>query len=226
MTKILVIEDELFVRENIVDLLEAEDFDVFSTENGILGILWAQENLPDLVICDVMMPTISGHDVLAEMRDMPETELIPFIFLTAMADKDDIRHAMELGADDYLTKPFTRDELLNGITTRLLKHARLMKQFNDERQRAKVLEQRVRELEELQITEQLSNEYQQALHKINTAVNLVRKIYPGKDSSLTSSNIEMIRDTCATEITLLKQRSDVQANITSSNKILASILEN
>ncbi len=94
MTKILVIEDELFVRENIVDLLEAEEFEVFSTENGILGILWAQENIPDLVICDVMMPEINGHDVLAEMRDLPGTELTPFIFLTAMADKGDIRHGM------------------------------------------------------------------------------------------------------------------------------------
>ena len=151
MTKILVIEDELFVRENIVELLEAEDFEVFSTENGILGILWAQDNRPDLVICDVMMPEINGYDVLAEMRQLPTTALIPFIFLTAMADKRDIRHGMELGADDYLTKPFNRTELLNAINARLAKQEKLMKQCNEEHQRAEALEQKIKELEQLQI---------------------------------------------------------------------------
>ena len=151
MTKILVIEDELFVRENIVELLEAEDFEVFSTENGILGILWAQDNRPDLVICDVMMPEINGYDVLAEMRQLPTTSLIPFMFLTAMADKGDIRYGMELGADDYLIKPFTRTELLNAINARLAKQEKLMKQYNEEHQRAEALEQKIKELEQLQI---------------------------------------------------------------------------
>ena len=135
MTKILVIEDELFVRENIVELLEAEDFEVFNTDNGILGILWAQDNIPDLVICDVMMPEMNGHEVLSTMRELPTISLIPFIFLTAMADKGDIRHGMELGADDYLTKPFTRKELLNAINARLAKQEKLMKQYNEEHKR-------------------------------------------------------------------------------------------
>lgn len=226
MTKILVIEDELFVRENIVDLLEAEDFEVFSTENGILGILWAQENIPDLVICDVMMPEMSGHDVLAEMRELPETMLIPFIFLTAMADKGDIRHGMELGADDYLTKPFTRDELLNAISSRLLKQAQLMKQYHDEHQRTKVLEQKIKELEQLQIKDKLSQEYQQALLKISTAVNLIGKIRFGKNHSLTERNLQMIREICAAEITLLKQFPELEAQICSKNKVFASILRN
>ena len=226
MTKILVIEDELFVRENIVDLLEAEDFEVFSTENGILGILWAQENIPDLVICDVMMPEMSGHDVLAEMRELPETTLIPFIFLTAMADKGDIRHGMELGADDYLTKPFTRDELLNAIDSRLLKQAKLMKQYYDEHQRTKVLEQKIKELEQLQIKDKLSQEYQQALLKISTAVNLIGKIQSGQNRSLSEPNLQMIRETCAAEIALLKQLPDWEAQICAKNKVFSSILQN
>ncbi len=159
MTKILVIEDELFVRENIVELLEAEDFEVFSTENGILGILWAQDNRPDLVICDVMMPEMNGYDVLAEMRQLPTIALTPFIFLTAMADKKDIRYGMELGADDYLTKPFTRTELLNAINARLAKQEKLMKQYNEEHQRAEALEQKIKELEQLQIQEEISQEF-------------------------------------------------------------------
>jgi two-component system, OmpR family, alkaline phosphatase synthesis response regulator PhoP len=222
MTKILVIEDELFVRENIVDLLEAEDFEVFSTDNGILGILWAQENLPDLVICDVMMPKINGHDVLAEMRELPATALTPFIFLTAMADKGDIRHGMELGADDYLTKPFTREELLGTIESRLLKQAKLMKQYHDERQRNQILEEKVKELEQLQIQEDLSQEYQQALLKINTAINLIQKIQPGQKSD---RHLQLIRETCAAEIALLKQIPNLSTRIQTQNQALALILQ-
>lgn len=212
MTKILVIEDELFVRENIVDLLEAEDFEVFSTENGILGILWAQENLPDLVICDVMMPEINGHEVLAEMRELPGTMLTPFIFLTAMADKGDIRHGMELGADDYLTKPFTREELLSAIDSRLLKQARLMKQYDDEQQRVRALEQKIKELEQFQLQKDISQEYKQALLKINTAINLIQKIQPGQKRD---RNLKIIQETCIEEIALLKKFPNLYAQIQS-----------
>lgn len=229
MTKILVIEDELFIRENIVDCLEAEDFEVFSTENGILAILWAQENMPDLVISDVMMPEISGHEILAEMRDIPETELIPFVFLTAMADKDDIRHGMELGADDYLTKPFTRDELLNAVNSRLLKQAKLMKQYYDEQQKTKILKQKIKELEELQIKDKLSREYEQALLKISTAINLVKKIQPKPEDSsnvsLTERNLQTIRESCAAEIAMIRQLPHLEAQLCSKNKMLSLILQ-
>ena len=222
MTKVLVIEDELFVRENIVDLLEAEDFEVFSTENGILGVLWAQENEPDLVICDVMMPEMSGHDVLAEMRELPETSLTPFIFLTAMADKGDIRHGMELGADDYLTKPFTRDELLNAISTRLLKHATLMKQYHDEQKRAEVLEQRVKNLEALQTKEKLTQEYQQALLKIDTAFKLIDKMQSGQKRD---RYIPIIKQACAKEIALLKKVPSLESKICAKNSMLAAVFQ-
>ena len=212
MTKILVIEDELFVRENIVELLEAEDFEVFNTDNGILGILWAQENIPDLVICDVMMPEINGHEVLAEMRELPTTALTPFIFLTAMADKGDIRLGMELGADDYLTKPFTREELLNAINARLAKQEKLMKQYNEEHKRVEVLEQKVKELEQLQIQKEISQEYKQALLKINTAINLIQKIQPAQKRD---RNLKIIQEIYAGEIALLKQVPDLYAQIQS-----------
>ncbi|MCC0178499.1 response regulator [Waterburya agarophytonicola K14] len=146
MTTILVIEDDVFIKENIVELLEAECFDVFSTNNGILAISWAKENNPDLIICDVMMPEIKGDEVLTAIREIPEITLTPFIFLTAMSNKTDIRYGMELGADDYLTKPFTRQELLKSIYSRLLKQAMFMKRYNDEHQRVEILEQKIREL--------------------------------------------------------------------------------
>ncbi|MGD1921378.1 MAG: response regulator transcription factor [Pleurocapsa sp.] len=222
MAKILVIEDELSIRENIVDLLEAEEFEVFSTSNGILGILWAKENKPDLVICDVMMPEISGHEVLEEIREIPETMLTPFIFLTAMSDKEDIRNGMELGADDYLTKPFTRQELLNAIDSRLLRQAKLMKQYNDEHQRAKILEQRIKELEELQIQDEISQKYLEALLKINTAVNLIKKIKPGQKRD---RNLRNIKENYTNEISLLKLIPNIE-EIYARNQPLSMILHN
>ena len=222
MTKILIVEDELFVRENIVDLLEAEDFEVFSTENGILGILWAQENLPDLIICDVMMPEINGHEVIEEIRKLPETALTPFIFLTAMSDKDDIRQGMELGADDYLTKPFTRNELLSAISSRLLKHAKVMEQYNEEHQKVEILERQLQEIKELQIKQEINKEYRQALSKINTAIKLINKIQPGQKRDRT---ITLVKQTCSTDIATLKKHPDLEAKICSQSQTLATIFQ-
>lgn len=128
MTKILVIEDDQLVRENIIELLEAEEFATVAAENGSIGVLLAKAERPDLIICDVMMPVLDGHGVLQELRSYEETATIPFIFLTAKADQIDQRQGMELGADDYLTKPFTRAEILKAINTRLEKQALLERQ--------------------------------------------------------------------------------------------------
>ncbi len=123
MTKILVIEDEQPVRANILDLLEAEEFNVLVAENGAIGLQLAIAHLPDLIICDVMMPELDGYGVVQALRQNPSTATIPFIFLTAKADRSDLREGMSLGADDYLTKPFRPKELLQAIATRLEKQA-------------------------------------------------------------------------------------------------------
>ena len=128
MKKVLVIEDERSIRENILELLEAEDFDAIAVENGIKGIEMAKQSKPDLIICDVMMPELDGYGVLKALRSEPSTAMIPFIFLTALADKNDTRRGMELGADDYLTKPCTPEELLKAIATRLEKQAAISQQ--------------------------------------------------------------------------------------------------
>lgn len=119
---ILVIEDEDSIRELIVTLLIAEDYQVLEAENGQIGVGIAIENRPDLIICDIMMPGMDGYGVLEILQADPETETIPFIFLTAKGTKENIRQGMNLGADDYLTKPFTTYELLDAIKTRLRKH--------------------------------------------------------------------------------------------------------
>ena len=123
MSRILVIEDELSVRENILARLEAEGFDTLDADNGLNGVELALAHKPDLIICDVMMPELDGYGVLSMLRHNPITATIPFVFLTAKADKMDLRQGMEMGADDYLTKPFTRTELLGAIAARLQKQA-------------------------------------------------------------------------------------------------------
>ncbi|WP_041226144.1 hybrid sensor histidine kinase/response regulator [Crinalium epipsammum] len=128
MKKILVIEDEQSVREIILDILDAEGFDPIGAENGRIGVQTATEHLPDLIICDIMMPELDGRDVLLELRQQPATSTIPFVFLSAKADRTDLRQGMELGADDYLTKPFTRSEILQTIQTRLEKKAAIEKE--------------------------------------------------------------------------------------------------
>jgi two-component system, sensor histidine kinase and response regulator len=122
MAKILVIEDEEAIRENILDLLEAENFESMGAANGKIGIKMAIEQIPDLILCDMMMLEIDGHGVLKALRSEPITATIPFIFLTAKAEKTDIRLGMELGADDYITKPCTPQELLKAVAIRLEKH--------------------------------------------------------------------------------------------------------
>lgn len=126
MTKILVIEDEESVRENILDLLEAEDFEAISAPNGKIGVDLALNESPDLILCDLMMPEIDGYGVLALLREKFNTSATPFIFLTARSAKDDFRQGMELGADDYVTKPFTRTELLTAISSRLQRQAAII----------------------------------------------------------------------------------------------------
>jgi diguanylate cyclase (GGDEF)-like protein len=136
MTKILVIEDEEFVRENLIDLLDAEEFQTFSADNGRDGVEIAAQEIPDLILCDVMMPELDGFGTLQLLRQKAATATIPFIFLTAKAAKIDFRQGMELGADDYLTKPFTRAELLGAISAQLKKKARVQAQYESELQQA------------------------------------------------------------------------------------------
>lgn len=119
MTKILVIEDEAPTRDKIVTVLKYEDYEVIDAPNGREGVISARENHPDLIICDVLMPDMNGYGALAALRDDPDTSVIPVIFLTAAASRADMRKGMEMGADDYITKPYTVEELLAAVRTRL-----------------------------------------------------------------------------------------------------------
>lgn len=129
MIKVLVIEDEAETRDIFLDSLEAEGFEAIGAKNGLTGVQKALENLPDLVLCDIMMPELDGYGVLSTLRQDPTTATIPFIFLTAKATKGEVRQGMNLGADDYLTKPSTVEDLLAAIATRLKKQAYLKEYY-------------------------------------------------------------------------------------------------
>jgi CRP-like cAMP-binding protein/CheY-like chemotaxis protein len=127
--KILLIEDNPEVRENTTEILELAGYQVVSAPNGKIGVELAQQQTPDLIICDIMMPELDGYGVLHILGKKPETAGIPFIFLTAKTEKTDIRKGMNLGADDYLTKPFDDTDLLNAIEARIRKSSMQQKLY-------------------------------------------------------------------------------------------------
>lgn len=122
MKLILVIEDNFDVRENIIEILELADYNVITADDGRRGVELAQQEKPDLIICDIMMPELDGYGVLHLLSKSPKTSSIPFVFLTAKTERIDIRKGMSLGADDYLTKPFDDVELLDAVEIRLRRH--------------------------------------------------------------------------------------------------------
>lgn len=163
MSNILVIEDEQHLRETIVQTLEFEGFKAFSAANGRFGVQLAQEHRPDLILCDILMPELDGYGVLAEIRSDPRTTMIPFIFLTSKATRQDLRQGMDRGADDYLTKPFEVEDLLSAIRARLDKHQTLSeyttKQIEDLR---------------LHLSSSLPHEFRTPLHEISGEAQLLK----------------------------------------------------
>jgi DNA-binding response OmpR family regulator len=121
MKKVLIIEDDTALRENTAELLELLNFEVTTAPNGRIGITLAKQNYPDVILCDIMMPEVDGYGVLEALSADTSTNQIPFIFLSAKTEHKEIRKGMDLGADDYLTKPFEEEELVNAIESRIAK---------------------------------------------------------------------------------------------------------
>src|SRR6187402_605762 len=117
--KILIIEDQAPMRRNIGLMLQMEGYEVVSAENGRIGLEMARKEKPDLILCDVMMPEMDGYGVVQSLREDDNFSATPFVFLTAKSDRGDVRIGMNFGADDYLTKPVVRDDLLAAVSVRL-----------------------------------------------------------------------------------------------------------
>ncbi|MEC4892760.1 MAG: response regulator [Oscillatoria sp. PMC 1051.18] len=226
MTKILVIEDAREVRLNLQEILESKDFEVIDAENGEQGIKRAQEELPDLIICDIMLPGLDGYDVLGELRKEPLTSTIPFIFLTAKVDRDDQRLGMELGADDYITKPCPPTELLSAIATRMKKHTAYMESYDLEKKRAQALQKRVQELEKLSNSqEELLNKLCEELRNPTSNINLAIKMLNVANSEETRQRyLRVLQQECSREIAIINQFSQLLKILTPENAQLLSLL--
>jgi signal transduction histidine kinase len=166
MAKIVVIEDDEHIRAAVTEILAAEGYETAGAADGVAGVELARSQRPDLVICDITMPRLDGYGVLRQLRQEAATTLVPLIFLTARATKEDQRAGMELGADDYLTKPFTEEELLRAVATRLARQQRL----------ANALQARLDQLRQ-DIARALPHELRTPLHGLIAGADLLRAEY-------------------------------------------------
>lgn len=135
MKKVLLIEDDTVLRESTAELLELANYEVITAPNGKKGVISARKYEPDVIVCDIMMPEMDGYEVLTRLSKEDNTKGIPFIFLSAKTERKDVRKGMELGADDYLPKPFEEKELIGAIESRMAKTA-ILKEMDTERQNA------------------------------------------------------------------------------------------
>ena len=142
--KVLLIEDDVVLRENTAELLELSDYDVITASNGKIGVEKAINEHPDVIVCDIMMPEMDGYDVLSTLSNNELTKFIPFIFLSAKTERQDVRKGMNMGADDYITKPFNEEELVSAIESRLAKVS-ILKDF----QRAEELSEKEKKTSDL-----------------------------------------------------------------------------
>ena len=217
MSKILVIEDELSVRKNIIKILELENFQVFDAENGLLGVESARENNPDLIVCDILMPELNGYQVLSKLQADSGTAMIPFIFLTAKTEKSDRRQGIELGADDYLIKPFDVDDLLTAIKARLKKQEKFLEKIN-------TLSTEVDKLNNFLDTkdgmlENFDREIRRPLANIKLAIEILQK---EESPEQRKRYLEILQEEFNREITLLNQVSELKKLLTPENIALLS----
>jgi len=156
MKSVLVVDDNADIRDNTAEILELAGYKTFTAENGKKGVEVAQREKPDVIVCDIMMPELDGYGVLHLLRKNADTEHIPFVFLTAKTERSDFRKGMEMGADDYITKPFEDIELLNAIEVRLKKAAVLENKYAHSQQG---ISQFIRDVKNSGLISQLADQY-------------------------------------------------------------------
>jgi DNA-binding response OmpR family regulator len=183
MHRILIIEDERAIRKQMAQILRFEGFETLEAENGRLGAATAIATLPDLIICDIMMPDLDGFGVLQALRDNPRTAMIPFIFLTALVASHDLRHGMEAGADDYITKPYKPAALIGSVRRRLEKRNR---QLEESRLRAEEVS--------LAVAASVPSEILETLDRITTVTNLLALKFAGADPQVAAMHQSVVQE--------------------------------
>ncbi|MEL7503493.1 MAG: response regulator [Cyanobacteria bacterium J06554_6] len=232
MNKILVIEDEAQVRENIKEILELNGYTVFTADSGTKALPLAKEHFPDLILCDVMMPGLSGYEVLDLIRQNQDTAAIPFIFLTAKADQRDLRQGMNQGADDYLTKPFEAQTLLDAVQSRLDRQRNLQKVAALQAEKNQTLTYELTKSQrQMTETQQMANikdellgkisaELREPLSNINMAIQMLQKT---ESLDERERYLRVLKEEYAREITLLSQVDNLRSLLTPDNaKLLQS----
>lgn len=228
---ILVIEDERQVRNNIQQILELSDYRVLAAENGRVGLQLAKTALSDLIICDVMMPEMDGYEVVAALRKNNATATIPFIFLTAKVDRTDLRQGMESGADDYLTKPFTAEELLKAVEIRFQRQVAHVERLKLEREKAQELSKQIQQaLLKIEGSQQLASLKEELLNKLIanisdpvSNINLAIKMLRDATTELQRDRyLQILQQECDREMQLLKEVTELQTLLTPEN---AAILQ-
>jgi two-component system, OmpR family, alkaline phosphatase synthesis response regulator PhoP len=212
MNSVLVIEDDREILENIEEILRLQNFHPLTTSSSMAGLQLAKEALPSLVICDVVMPDMDGYALLSELRQQPETETIPFIFLTGRSERADMRMGMELGADDYLTKPFTQEELIGAVQSCLNKYDRLTRHSEAQAQEAQSIEKQLhisQELAEMNsvLLEKLSQGLRHPVSNITIATYLLKQNLSSKEFD---RYIAILEEECARSTSLLNEVSSLQ----------------
>lgn len=220
MKTILVIEDDEPIRMSILELLTIEQYQGIGAEDGHQGLQLAKEVLPDLIICDIMMPELDGYGVLNELQQHQTTANIPFIFLSAKTERQDQRMGMQLGADDYITKPFTTAELLEAVKTRLKKQQQYLSQYQQEQVQVRQLNEKVQALEKIThskeaLLAQLSEDLRAPLSTIQMAIELLNmapssQLDPLKLKEKQKRYLKILQEECNRELEILKQLSNLQ----------------
>ncbi|MFM6350506.1 MAG: response regulator transcription factor, partial [Dolichospermum sp.] len=214
MSLILVIEDESQILSNLQEILELADFNVITAVDGITGLQLAKSKNPDLIICDIMMPGLNGYEVLQKLRQEPRCADIPLIFLTAKANRNDLRQGMCLGADDYITKPFEPTEILQAVKARLQKRSIPSQAYLKESRKSAKLEKEIKTNQlELQNSNELAQVRESLLRKvsidlsnpvsnINMAISLLKE---AKTEKQRERYLSILQQECRREIEILNE---------------------
>ncbi|MFM6026543.1 MAG: response regulator transcription factor [Dolichospermum sp.] len=226
MSLILVIEDESQILSNLQEILELADFNVITAVDGITGLQLAKSKNPDLIICDIMMPGLNGYEVLQKLRQDPRCADIPLIFLTAKANRNDLRQGMCLGADDYITKPFEPTEILQAVKARLQKRSIPSQAYLKESRKSAKLEKEIKTNQlELQNSNELAQVRESLLRKvsidlsnpvsnINMAISLLKE---AKTEKQRERYLSILQQECRREIEILNEIDSLRQLLSAEN---------